>query len=111
MNIRCELFFPPELIDKLGDLRDSEWQQLVERVSKLPETHPDVLALALVIVQLSGCLSCGPGSFRHLKGCLACSRQALGSFKGSDAELVGMFEEARAEVLKFLGEEKKQIAA
>ena len=111
MNIKSELFFPPELIGELGDLRDAEWKQLIQRISDNPPTHPDSLAFALVIVQLSGCLSCGPGSFRHLKGCLACSRQAVGSFKGSDAELIEMFEEARKEVLQFLGSDKSQIAA
>jgi len=111
MNIKSELFFPPELIGQLGDLRDTEWQQLIERISDKPETDPDSLAFALVIVQLSGCLSCGPGSFRHLKGCLACSRQSVSAFKGSDAELIKMFEDARVQVLEFLEEGKSQIAA
>jgi hypothetical protein len=111
MNIRSELFFPPELIGELGDLRDAEWRRLIDEISSYPATHPDALAFALVIVQLSGCLSCGPGSFRHLKGCLACSRQSVSAFKGSDAELMRMFEEARAEVHEFLERDKSQIAA
>ncbi len=111
MNVKSELFFPPELIGELSDIRDTEWKGLVDRISDYPDTHADSLAFALVIIQLSGCLSCGPGSFRHLKGCLACSRQAVGSFKGSDAELIQMFEDARQDVLKFLGENDKQIAA
>lgn len=111
MNVNNELFFPPELIGRLGDLRNSEWKKLIEKVSCLPETHPDVLAFALMIVKLSGCLSCGPGSFRHMKGCLSCSRQAISAFKGSDEQLLQMFEEARKEVLKFLSERKVEIAA
>jgi hypothetical protein len=111
MNVRNELFFPPELIEDLADLRDSEWRRLVEAVAPLPNSHPDVLAFALVVIKLGGCLSCGPGSFRHMKGCLSCSRQAIGSFKGSDADLIELFEDCRGEVLKFLGEGKIEIAA
>jgi len=111
MNVKNELFFPPELIGGLNDLRDVEWKKLVERVAALPDTHPDTLAFALMIIKLSGCLSCGPGSFRHMKGCLSCSRQAISAFKGTDRELVELFEESRREVLKFLDESKARIAA
>jgi len=111
MNVRNELFFPPQLIDDLADLRDSDWKRLVDRVAPLSDSHPDVLAFVLVIIRLSGCLSCGPGSFRHMKGCLSCSRQAIGSFKGTDKDLIGMFEDARREVVTFLGETKMDIAA
>ena len=111
MNVKNELFFPPELIVQLGDLRDEEWKQFVERVAALPETHPDTLAFMLLVVRLGGCLSCGPGSFRHMKGCLSCSRQAIGAFKGTDRQLIELFEEARKEVKKFLGEKKISIAA
>jgi hypothetical protein len=111
MNIKNELFFPPELIGGLKDLRDVEWKKLVERVAVLPHTHPDSLAFALMVIKLSGCLSCGPGSFRHMKGCLSCSRQAISAYKGSDRQLLDLFEESRQEVVKFLDEGKALIAA
>jgi len=111
MNIKNELFFPPELIGGLKDLRDVEWKKLVERVSALSHTHPDSLAFALMVIKLSGCLSCGPGSFRHMKGCLACSRQAISAYKGSDRQLLELFEESRQEVLKYFDEGKVSIAA
>lgn len=106
-----ELFFPPQLLSELADLQDAKWQKFVERIAALPETHPDKLALSLVVIQLGGCMSCGPGSFRHMKGCASCARQAVGSFKGGTAKLMEMFEEARTEVQQFLGEKKAQIAA
>lgn len=115
MNVNNELFFPPELIPKLADLRDGDWRKFVEKIAMIPETHADTLAFMMLIVQLGGCLSCGPGSFRHMKGCLSCSRQAIGSFKGSHAELMAMFEEAREEVVRFLAssdnKKKECIAA
>ena len=112
MNVRNELFFPPELIGDLGDLRDGDWATLVGQIAPLPDTHPDALAFALMVIKLSGCLSCGPGSFRHMKGCLSCSRQALSAYKGGHKQLADMFEESRQEVLKFLDEGKKaKIAA
>jgi hypothetical protein len=112
MNAKNELFFPPQLIGGLRDLRDAEWRRLVERVASLPDTDPDSLGFALMIIKLSGCLSCGPGSFRHMKGCLPCSRQAVGAYKGTDQSLVELFEESRREVVSFLNERKKtRIAA
>jgi len=111
MNVKNELFFPPELIGGLKDLRDAEWKKLVERVAALPDTDPDTLAFALMIIKLSGCLSCGPGSFRHMKGCLSCSRQAISAFKGTDHELVELFDESLREILKYLDEGKARIAA
>lgn len=106
-----ELFFPPDLLIELSELQDAQWKQFVERIAALPDTHPDKLALALVVIQLCGCMSCGPGSFRHLKGCVACSRQALGAFKGGTPKLIEMFEEARRDVENFLGKANSQRAA
>ena len=53
-----ELLFPAYAIPKLKDLRGLEWRKLVERISKLPEAHPDSLAFSLMMIRLDGCANC-----------------------------------------------------
>jgi hypothetical protein len=93
-----ELLFPHYVIPTLRDLRGPEWAQLVERVSKLEETHEETLALMLTMIRLNGCMACETDSYRAMRGCMACAHQMLRRFKGSDAELLEMFETALDEI-------------
>lgn len=95
------LMFPRHVIPSLAPLRGPEWQQLVERVASLPERHEDTLAFMLLMIRLNGCLTCETDSYRAMRGCSACAHQTLRRFKGSDAELITLFEEARSDVLAF----------
>jgi len=101
---KYELLFTPHLIPTLGDLRDEEWQSLVESISNLPETHPDALAFSLMMIDLDGCLTCEMDSYRAQRGCALCARQAILSFKGSDAQLITRFKEAKCRVVKKIEE-------
>ena len=49
---KAEILFPPKLIPQLRDLRGDEWRQLIDRVAKLPETHPDSMAFSLLMIRL-----------------------------------------------------------
>lgn len=99
---KTEMMFPPQAISGLRDLRGKGWQKLVDRVSALPEMHPDKLAFMLMMVRLDGCLKCASDSYRALRGCELCARQTVGRFKGSDGDLFKQFELAREDVLKYL---------
>ncbi len=95
------LLFPRNVLPTLANLRGPEWKQLVERIVKLPENHEDTLALMLVMIRLNGCMGCETDSYRAMRGCNACAHQMLRRFKGSDAELLDMFEQARHDVIAF----------
>jgi hypothetical protein len=99
---KTEMMFPPQAISGLRDLRGKRWQKLVDRVSALPEMHPDKLAFMLMMVRLDGCLKCASDSYRALRGCDLCARQTVDRFKGSDRDLYKQFELAREDVLKYL---------
>jgi hypothetical protein len=99
---KTEMMFPPQAISGLRDLRGKGWQKLVDRVSALPEMHPDKLAFMLMMVRLDGCLKCASDSYRALRGCDLCARQTVARFKGSDGDLCKQFELAREDVLKYL---------
>jgi hypothetical protein len=96
--------FPPRLIAELKDLRGPEWRELVTRVAELPETHPDKLAFSLMMIRLNGCLRCSNGSYKFMRGCAACSRQTIMQFKGSDADLLQIYQRAREDVIRYLAE-------
>lgn len=102
MYPKAEILFPSKLIPTLKDLRGPQWAELVSRVSRLPETHPEALAFALMMIELNGCLNCYAGSYKFMRGCSACARQTISQHKGSDADLVRHFERALAEIQAYL---------
>ena len=103
-----ELLFPAYVIPKLKDLRGLEWRKLVERVAKLPEDHPESLALSLMMMRLDGCINCETDSFKAMRGCALCAMQNIRRFKGSDRDLLKLYQQARQDVAEYLGEQKAQ---
>lgn len=95
---KAELLFPAHLISSLRDLREEEWQALVDRVAALPETHTDSLAFVLMMVELDGCMKCNSNNYKFLRGCYLCATQTVQSFKGSDQELLDMYARAKQEL-------------
>jgi hypothetical protein len=98
LHAKAELLFPAHMISSLRDLRGEEWQALVDRVSALPETHPDNLAFVLMMVELDGCMRCNSNNYKFLRGCYLCATQTVQSFKGSDQELLDMYNRAKQEL-------------
>ncbi len=96
-----ELLFPHTAIPALPKTRGGEWETLVQRVARLPETHEDKLAFMLLMIRLNGCMSCETDSYRAMRGCAACAIQTLRRFKGDDAELLEMFVQALEDVRGF----------
>ena len=97
------LLFTPELIPQLRHLRGDDWSRLVEKLSKLPETHPDVLSFAMMMIELGDCLTCWRDSYRAQRGCTRCARHTILTFKGSDETLFACYEEARGNMYQRLG--------
>lgn len=103
MYTNNEILFPHHVIPSLRKLRGAEWQALVERIVKLPETHEETLAFMMMMIKLDGCMACETDSYRAMRGCAACAIQTLRRYKGDDAELVNQFYAALEEVRKFAG--------
>lgn len=101
-----ELMFPPELISQLRDMRGPDWQCLVDRIAVLPDTHEEKLAFVLMMIQLNGCLECETDSFRAMRGCDQCAIQTLRRYKGPDADLLKIYQQALAQVRGF---DQKQV--
>jgi hypothetical protein len=82
----------------LRELRGETWKDLVDQVCKSPEASLDQLAFCLVIVRLSGCLTCHTHSYRALRGCTICATHTIRRFRGEDSELIELYNDARLEV-------------
>jgi hypothetical protein len=98
VHAKAELLFPAHLISSLRDLRGEEWRSLVDRVSALPETHPDSLAFVLMMIELDGCLKCNSNNYKFLRGCFLCATQTVQSYKGNDTDLLEMYSRARRQL-------------
>ena len=99
---KAEMLFPSHLIPQLRDLCEHEWRELVERIQPLPEAHPDRMAFVLMVIRLGGCVDCFGGSYKFMRGCAACARQTVMQFKGTDADLLKMYEKARKDMQRYL---------
>lgn len=94
----AEVLFPARVIPLLRDLRGVAWRELVDQVIEAGDSHPDTLAFGLMMIRLDGCMTCHADSYRAMRGCSICARQAVARFKGSDEELLVLWECARAEI-------------
>ncbi len=101
-NSDTELVFPMRVIPTLALLRGDEWRQLVERVSAPKAPLAEKLAFVLLMIRLDGCVTCNADSFRAMRGCTMCARQAIRRFRGSDEDLLTQFKTAHEEVADYL---------
>lgn len=103
-----DLLFPMRVAPELRDLREESWREQVDRACQSPDASIEQLSFSLLLVRLSGCMTCHPSSYRAMRGCTTCAKQAVRRFRGAPEELSGMLEDARVEILDYLenGKEK-----
>jgi len=100
-NPDTELIFPIRAIPLLSGLRGDRWNILIKRISG-DASVVEKLAFILMMVRLDGCTTCNTHSFRAMRGCSICAKQAIKRYKGSDEDLIKSFEKARTEVEKYI---------
>ena len=108
---KYNLLFTPDLIPQLRTLRGDAWARLVDKLSALPETHPDVLAFAMMMIEQGDCLACWRDSYRAQRGCARCARHAVLTYKGTDQALFAEYERARRQMYERLGQAELEQAA
>lgn len=99
------IVFPNQVVGKLSHLRGAEWQNLVQRVFRLPADDPDALAFGLMMVQICDCLKCNLHVYRLRRGCTRCALDAIREARDSDRALMRRFQKARTEIDEYLKEE------
>ena len=101
-NSDTELFFPIRVIPSLAQVRSTEWEELVLRVSADEATEVEQIAFTNLIVRLAGCAGCDADSFRAMRGCTQCARLVIKRYKGTDKDLLTQYEVCMGEVTEFL---------
>lgn len=104
VHSKAELLFPAHLIASLRDLRSEQWRALVDQVAALPDTHPDSLAFVLMMIELDGCLRCNSNNYKFLRGCFLCATQTVQSYKGSDGDLLELYQRAQKTIQRQLAQ-------
>ncbi len=92
-----EILFPHYAIPALRNTRGVAWASLIDSLAGKAETSAEIIALMSVMIELNGCLACETDSYRAMRGCTPCAQQTLRRFKGSDEELIAMYQAALAE--------------
>ncbi len=98
-----EILFPMRVAPMLRDLRGELWSALVDSVMNAPPASDQHLAFNLLMIELSGCLTCHTDSYRAMRGCTLCAQQAVRRFRGGDEELLRIYEDALIRVRTYLG--------
>jgi hypothetical protein len=98
----AEMLFPMRVAPSLRDLRGAEWRNLVDKARHSADASLDQLAFTLLLVRLDGCLTCHTDSYRAMRGCTTCAMQTIKRYRGSDEDLMLLFEGAKADVFAYL---------
>jgi hypothetical protein len=101
-NHDTDLLFPGRVIPTLRDQRGETWQELVARVGGAEPESVEHLAFILMMARLDGCASCNADSYRAMHGCTACARQTLKRYRGSDDDLLELYQSAKLDVETYL---------
>jgi hypothetical protein len=101
-----EILFPSRCIPQLRDLRGPEWAELIDHLVVLPDGHEDVLGFSLLMIRLGSCLTCDLDSYRASLGCCTCARRTVAGYKGSDKEIIRLFEKVREEIRAYLASDR-----
>lgn len=102
MRHKDEWLFPLSATPVLNGARGKSWQELTEYIGTLEEDHEDSLAFGLMMVQLCGCASCQPGSYKLSLGCGTCAYRTVANIKSTDSQLLRRYHSARIQVQQFL---------
>ncbi len=98
MYSHCEILFPHSKVSGLKKLKGEQWQELIDHVATLPETHIDSLAFSHMMIKICDCLNCDLGSYKAALGCAACSQRTINALRDNDKQLLRRYEKSRKEI-------------
>jgi hypothetical protein len=99
-----DLLFPSRAIEFLRKLRGERWESLIDRLVNLEPTNPERVAFVLLMVRIGGCTTCQSDSYRAMRGCILCSSNTIKRYKGSDQNLIDLYNEAKKDLSKYMKE-------
>jgi len=102
LNTDTEILFPLRVIPSLRDLRGDKWKELIDRLSVQDADESELAAFSLMMVRLGGCTACNADSFRAMRGCTHCSRLTIRRYKGTDEDVLELFNNAREDLAEYI---------
>jgi hypothetical protein len=99
-----DLLFPSRAIEHLRKLRGDQWDYLIANMVNLEPAEPGRVAFVLFMVRIGGCTTCQSDSYRAMRGCILCSTNTIKRFKGSDQNLIDLYNEAMKDISKYMKE-------
>lgn len=102
LNTDTEILFPLRVIPSLRSLRGDKWKDLIDRLSLPDVEESELAAFSLMMVRLGGCTACNADSFRAMRGCTHCARLSVKRYKGSDEDLLELFNNAREDLSDYV---------
>ena len=79
-----QILFPVSAIKQLKGVRSPAWDGLIERIVQLNPDNQEVIGFVLMMTRQCSCITCNSDSFRMLKGCEECGKQAIRRNKCND---------------------------
>lgn len=105
-NSDTDILFPPRVIPSLRNLRGAVWEGLVDGLLDKNSLDPERCAFVLLMIRLCGCISCRADSYRAMRGCTECAKQAVRHSQGSDIDLLDLYMVASQDIEHYLYDEQ-----
>jgi len=109
--VHTELLFPPRLIPLLATLRGKKWQQFIEQISAKAIGDIERKAFVLFMARLAGCMSCHNDTWRAHQGCEQCAKQTIRKFRGTDEDLIALYQASLDELIATLPTESAKAGS
>jgi len=99
-NNATQIMFPLHAVQFLQGMRGDLWDDLLMSLKDLSPLSCEVSGFILMMTRQCGCSTCNSDSFRAMKGCIECSRQAIKRYKGDDDSLMAIHHKCISEMEK-----------
>ncbi len=103
-NSDTDLMFPLRVIPQLRNMRGDAWKALIDELGAEDAPLVSVAAFTLMMVRLGGCQGCSVDSYRGMRGCTQCARQTVRRYRGTDQDLLRLYEQTKNEVERYLNQ-------
>jgi len=90
MTFATTTYFPGFGLASFRAQRGKRWAEIVDWVSKLPSSDPQVMAMSLTVKRVRRAVGAGQPACRD-PFCAICASQTLAQFQGSEQQLIDMF--------------------
>jgi hypothetical protein len=93
-----QISFPISAIKQLRGVRTPAWDRYIDRIIQLNPDNLEVIGFVLMMTRQCSCANCNSDSFKMLKGCDDCGKQAIRRNKCNDDALFSTHENCVKEI-------------